>query len=138
MAARKKPRANHEWLSLITQCRRSGMCDADWCRMNDIPVSTFYNAVGRLRRKACEIPEVSSKQGSRLDLTSAAGRRQDVVRIEMEPEEPSAAPCAVIEPVPAHLDNVHTIEISVKDICIRISNGADPELLARELSFAER
>lgn len=44
----------------------------------------------------------------------------------------------MIEPVPAHLDNVHTIEIRVKDVCIRISNGVDPELLARVLSFAER
>ena len=137
MATRKSPRPDHEWLSLITQCRRSGMCDADWCRMNDIPVSTFYNAVGRLRRKACKIPE-GSKQDPCLDLTSAAGRRQDVVRIEIEPEEPSAAPCAVIEPVPAHLDNVHTIEISVKDVCIRICNGADPELLASVLSYAGR
>lgn len=102
MAARKSPRSDHEWLSLITQYRKSSMCDADWCRMNGISVSTFYNAVGRLRRKACEIPN-GSKQVSCLDLTSAADRRQDVVWIEIEPEEVPAAPCSLIEPVSAHL-----------------------------------
>ena len=28
---------------LINECRQSGMTDADWCRENDIAVSTFYN-----------------------------------------------------------------------------------------------
>lgn len=137
MAARNNSRSDEEWMSLITQSRRSGMCDADWCRMHDIPISTFYNAVGRLRKKACEIPK-GSKTVSRLDLTAAANRRQDVVRIEIEPESPPAVPCSVMEPVPVHLDNVHTIEIMVKDVCIRVSNGADPELLSRVLSFAGR
>ena len=30
---------------MITYLRQSGMTDADWCRENDIAVSTFYNWV---------------------------------------------------------------------------------------------
>ena len=31
-----------EQIRLINECRQSGMTDADWCRENDIAVSTFY------------------------------------------------------------------------------------------------
>ena len=30
-----------EQIRLINECRQSGMTDADWCRENDIAVSTF-------------------------------------------------------------------------------------------------
>ena len=60
-----------EQIRLINECRQSGMTDADWCRENDIAVSTFYNWVSRCRKAAadqipapnyghCEIPR--SKQ----------------------------------------------------------------------------
>ena len=33
-----------EQIRLINECRQSGMTDADWCRENDITVSTFGSA----------------------------------------------------------------------------------------------
>ncbi len=44
-----------EQIRLINECRQSGMTDADWCRENDIAVSTFYNWVSRCRKAAAGI-----------------------------------------------------------------------------------
>ena len=50
MAGTRKARVPMaEQIKLINECRQSGMTDADWCRENDIAVSTFYNWVSRCR-----------------------------------------------------------------------------------------
>ena len=53
MAGNRNYHTDEEWLDLIMQCRQSGLSDAQWCRQNSIPDSSFYNAVSRLRKKAC-------------------------------------------------------------------------------------
>ena len=46
MAGTRKARVPMaEQIRIINACRKSGMTDADWCRENDIAVSTFYNWV---------------------------------------------------------------------------------------------
>ena len=46
MAGTRKARVPMaEQIRIINACRKSGMTDADWCRENDIAVSTFYEAV---------------------------------------------------------------------------------------------
>ena len=47
-----------------------------------ISPSCFYNAVTRLRKKACQIPDPVGK-ASTLDLTS---HKQEVVQIAIKPE----------------------------------------------------
>ena len=83
MARTRTTHSTEEWMELITECRRSGMSDADWCRQNNIPTSSFYNAVCRLRKKACEIPVPSDDTAGRI-VNPAAGS-PDVVPIRIEP-----------------------------------------------------
>ena len=45
-------RSPEQWFELIQQCRTSGLDDREWCAQNNVPVSTFYNAVSRCRRLA--------------------------------------------------------------------------------------
>ena len=45
-----------EWMELVTECRQSSLADAAWCNEHGISPSCFYNAVTRLRKKACHIP----------------------------------------------------------------------------------
>ena len=59
---------------------------AAWCNKYGISPSCFYNAVTRLRKKACQIPEPAGK-ASTLDLTA---HKQDVVQIAIEPESSPA------------------------------------------------
>ena len=139
MAASRNYRSDEDWLELITQSRRSGLADADWCRQNRIPISSFYNAVSRLRKKAREILELlSGGTGKGVYLTSETST-PDVVPIRIEPE---FSPAEVITPgdgSPAtYLDNSHSIEILMGNTCIRICNGTDPALLSAILSSLRR
>ena len=61
MASTRKVRVPiAEQIRLINECRQSGITDADWCRENDIAVSTFYNWISRCRNVAADqIPAVN-------------------------------------------------------------------------------
>ncbi|MDE7313633.1 MAG: anti-repressor SinI family protein [Eubacterium sp.] len=59
----KHVRSEQEWMELIQECRASGLSDKEWCLQHSIPVSTFYNKITILRKKACVIPE-SCKNGT--------------------------------------------------------------------------
>ena len=118
---------DQEWLDLINECRTSGLSDKDWCEANNIASSTFYNAVTRLRKKACEIPaSAGTKSPHILDLTS----RQEVVQIDICPDTTVTVPTKKTD---AHLDNSHTIKLQANDFRLKISNGADPILLEQVL-----
>ena len=57
MADKRAPgRSLDEWMKLVTECRQSGLTDAAWCTEHGISPSSFYNAVTRLRKRACQIP----------------------------------------------------------------------------------
>ena len=87
MSNKRAPgRSLEEWMELVTECRQSGLTDAAWCNEHGISPSCFYNAVTRLRKKACQIPDPAPK-ASTLDLTS---HKQDVVQIAIEPESSPA------------------------------------------------
>ena len=55
--------SEQEWMVLIQECRARGLSDKEWCLQHSIPVSTFYNKISSLRKKACAIP-ASQKDGS--------------------------------------------------------------------------
>ena len=122
--SRSAIRSPEEWLALITECRQSGLSDAAWCEQQGIPVSSFYNAATRLRKKACEIPEPAGKSAT----PGFTANHQDVVRIDIQPVN---IPAEVIRPLDTstHLDNSYTIELKMDDVSIKISNSADPFLL---------
>ena len=87
MSKKRAPgRSLEEWMELVTECRQSGLTDAAWCNEPGISPSCFYNAVTRLHKKACQIPDPAHK-ASTLDLTS---HKQDVVQIAIEPESSPA------------------------------------------------
>ena len=87
--------------------------------------SCFYNAVARLRKKACQIPDPAGK-ASTLDLTS---HKQDVVQIAIEPETSPAELLPHAGNRSMYLDNSHTIEIEAKGLLVRMSNDVQPVLL---------
>lgn len=116
---------NVPWMKLVTACRQSGLTDADWCAEHGIAPSSFYNAVTRLRKQACQIPD-PIKKTSTLDLTS---RKQDVIRIAIEPENSSEELLPNPMDSSMYLDNSYTIEIEINGLLIRLSNSVQPSLL---------
>ncbi len=51
-----KRRSDDQWLNALQECRSSGLTDKAWCDMNGIHPTSFYRAIRRLRKKACDIP----------------------------------------------------------------------------------
>lgn len=109
-----QPRANRrsqdEWFQLIQECRSSGLSDRSWCEQHGILVSSFYNAVKRLRKSACDIPLSSNRRTYALDLTSAS--KQEAVQIDIcaDPHPKAVPPAKQMCPAP-HLDNSHTLSL---------------------------
>ena len=121
-------RTKDEWLSLIQECRKSGLPDAQWCRINGINRDSFYSAVKRLRKCSYTIP--SRQSPDIYDLTSS---NQDVVKVDIVPDV--QLPEASMPAGAPHFDNSHMIEITFGDIHISLSNGADPVLVSKTLSL---
>ncbi len=105
----------------------SGMTDADWCRENDIAVSTFYNWVSRCRKTAAD--QIPAPNYGHLEEPQL---KQDVVPIDIVPEHlPEQLTASQMQQI--YLDNSHTIEVIMKDVRIHVSNDVDPVLLTRTL-----
>ena len=66
-----------EWLSLIHECRLSGLTDKQWCEAHQICPSNFYYQIQKFRKRACEIPESHSK-------TTLTAQKQEVVQVTFE------------------------------------------------------
>ena len=122
----RKGRSKSEWLSLIMECRKSGLTDLEWCRRNGINHYTFGSAVKRLRRESVTIP--SRARLGCVDLTVAA--KNDVVKVDIvndpspEPNLPVALNPAVDSPTAS------SIIVCLKAGEIRIENSADPTLVS--------
>ena len=114
-----------EWMEIINECRHSGLSDSDWCQEHDISKHTFYKAVARLRRKACELPS-----------RSFAGRTEhqphDIVRISLENDKPATGTPDCIR----FLD--YTIGITYGNATIHLSNDADINLAEDVIRMAGR
>nr|WP_288837249.1 IS66 family insertion sequence element accessory protein TnpB [uncultured Blautia sp.] len=118
-------RSLDEWMKLVTECRQSGLTDAAWCTEHGISPSSFYNAVTRLRKRACQIPDPVGKANT-LDFTF---HKQDVVQIAIEPENSPEELLPHAGTGSMYLDNSHTIEIEAKGLLIRMNNNVQPVLL---------
>ena len=128
----QKYRSLDEWYKLITECRQSGLSDAQWYTANGIKKDAFYSAIKRLRQKAYAIPKPERFSHDVIhDLTCS---KQDVVKVDIVSDIQSPEEQHVPSVVP-HIDNSHTIEISLGRASIRLSNDADPVLLAKTIKI---
>ena len=109
MARYQSPsRSDEEWFRIINECRRSGLSDSQWCKQHDIRESPFFCAVSRLRKKAYAIPD----RNKSIDVLSDSLPKQEVVRIDIEPEPLQLSKPEPMQVMPAtYLDNSHTMRI---------------------------
>ena len=130
-------RSPDEWMALITEARQSGLTDAEWCRCNGVSRNSFYSAIKRLRKRACSIPG-RNPLADRSDSFDPVPK-QEVVRVGVVSERPCCAP----EPPAMLADRDFApspcpIEISSAELCIRISNHADPLIVASVIDALRR
>jgi hypothetical protein len=125
-----KRRSLEEQYELVLECRKSGLSDREWCFRKEIPQSTFYQWLKKLRDQACyKIPETESGNSEISNV-----QKQDVVKLNMYPENPKYekkalnTACSSTHERPA-------ITIEIEGIRLSVENYADPTLLAQTLKM---
>ena len=67
-----------KWFDLIQEARSSGLSDRTWCLQNNVPPSTFYYHIHKLRNKVIDLP------ASRSTVIPEA---HEIVRLEVLDED---------------------------------------------------
>lgn len=109
----------HNWLTVINECRRSGLSDRVWCTENDIKYSTFYYHVRRLREEACALQAATG--------TCTAPITQEIVKLNVFDSlngQTSIADGA---------DLSAAVSLQVHGISIRIQNHASATVITNTL-----
>jgi hypothetical protein len=65
------------------ECRQSGLSDHQWCLVNDINPSTFYNWINRNRKRGMAIPMSSD------NVKNTSTPLQEVVKVDLVPDSKS-------------------------------------------------
>lgn len=128
MSDSKIYRTKDEWFALIQEARKSGLSDAQWCQLNGISRHSLNTAIKRLRKCAYAIPVRESR-----DIHDLTTSNQEVVKLDIVPDV--QLPEAKLPVTPQLFDNSHMIEITIGDIHVSLSNGADPVLVSKTLSL---
>ena len=125
MTQRNPRRTDEEWLSLIQECRSSGLSDKCWCEEHHIHTSNFYYQIRRLRRKACTIPE---------PIHSALSGKQEVVQLAFGEE----VPCPSVSTAVTEMSSDAAVKITYHGFQIEITNAAHRETISNILSVLHR
>ena len=124
-------RTSDEQYKLIMECRTSGLSDYQWCTDHGINPGTFCNWVKRLRKKACyDIPPAA------MYACCARPEKQEVVRLEILPEQPEEMTGQKEPFSPPDQDKAPVIEISCGAVTIRITSDITPQLLGQVIRAA--
>ena len=122
MTQRNPRRTDEEWLSLIQECRSSGLSDKCWCEEHHIHTSNFYYQIRRLRKKACTIPEQL--------LIFLLGDKGQLAFGE-------AVPCPSVSPAVPEISSDTAVKIAYHGIQIEITNAAHRETISNILSVLQ-
>lgn len=121
-----------EQFRLIMECRQSGLSDHQWCLVNDINPSTFYNWINRNRKRGMEIPMSSDH------VMKTSTSLQEVVKVNLVPKSTSVpAPMQVEQNTCIDTDLVTrelpAVEILIGNATIRFFNSTDKSLIEATL-----
>ena len=117
-------RSDEEWLSIIKECRTSGLPDKTWCLDHGIQPSKFYYHIRRLKAKACEITQ-------RDKDPHLSAQRQEVVQLFFGEPQGSCIP----EVTPAQMEAV--VRMNFHGIQLEISNHAERETIADAIAVLQ-
>lgn len=121
-----------EQFRLIMKCRQSGLSDHQWCLVNDINPSTFYNWINRNRKRGMEIPMSSD------NVKNTSTPLQEVVKVDLVPVSKSVpAPMQVEQNTCIDTDlsirELPAVEILIGNATIRFFNSTDKSLIEATL-----
>jgi transposase-like protein len=121
-----------EQFRLIMECRQSGLSDHQWCLVNDINPSTFYNWINRNRKCGMAIPMSSD------NVKNTSTPLQEVVKVDLVPDSKSVPAPMQTEQNTCMLPNLATrelpaVEILIGNATIHFFNNTDKSLIETTL-----
>ena len=129
MAVKQNRRSDQEWVTLIRECRASGLSDKDWCAQHAIQVRTFYKQVARLRKKGFDIPQTRR---------TSASVPQDVVPLEIAGEAPWIGSAGYADSSVRHPDSFPAVILKIRDYRMEITNHAEQRTISSILSALQQ
>ena len=126
MSKKQEKRTNEEWMNLIRECHASGLSNKSWCKEHQIPVSSFYYQMRRLRKMACEI-------SSKKDFITE--RQPEIVELSLDDLKEYHMRD---EPETKTTSNEPAVKIIISGIQIEITNAAKSTILYTILSSLQR
>ena len=137
MRVKSERRTIEEQIRIITECRRSGLTDSEWCLQHNINEKTFYSWLSRLKKRGiidnvATIPRVLKRGHT----------QQDIVQISVEApkhaysdDETSLYPRSpeTFSLSPEAQPGYPVMEITIDNVCVRVTNNVNPALLAQTL-----
>ena len=129
MATKQNRRSDQEWVTLIRECRASGLSDKDWCAHHAIQVRTFYKQVARPRKKGFDIPKTRR---------TSVSVPQDVVPLEIAEEASRTGSTGYTDSSVRHPDLFPAVILSIRDYRIEITNHAEQSTISSILSALQQ
>ena len=132
---RAKNRSMEEQMSLIMECRKSGMSDYQWCEKKGIPGSTFYTWITRLRKEGYKLPKSAIKDNNDFSTN------QEIVKVEVVSKELKAPSVFEQQNTPIskslvdEFDDNLAVEVFVSGATIRFFNNTNPQIIKYTLDL---
>ena len=129
-----------KWFDLIQEARSSGLSDKVWCQQNNVPTSTFYYHIRKLRNKVIDLPASRSTvipeahEIVRLEvldedmLPDAPSYREESVVVKNTPTLESDSSTAV------SMDSGFSARIHMENITVDIRNSASEQIIRSVIS----
>ena len=129
-----------KWFTLIQEARSSGLSDKVWCLQNNVPTSTFYYHIRKLRNKVIDLP------ASRSTVIPEAHEivRLEVLDEDMLPDAPSyKEESVVVKNTPAmeldrstivSMDSGFSARIHMENVTVDIRNSASEQIIRSVIS----
>ena len=121
MSAKHIMRSKEEWKELIIQCKSSGLSDYQWCRQNNVSLTSYYRNLKKLRNEI-NFSDVTPNNTSMPEI-------HEVVPLEIQEET-----------LQRELNNSDVLlpaaRISIGTIEIELFNHTEPSVLKQLLHLA--
>jgi len=139
MQIRARRRSTEEQLQLIAECRASGLTIAEWCRREGIRPDTYYTWIERLQargklEKSASVPQRIVREPCIPDIVKVEiSQPLHLNSSQKQPELPVTAAMTLDSEDMSICHGKTVMEIAVHGISVKVTNQANPQLLAEAL-----
>jgi transposase-like protein len=138
MQIRARRRSTEEQLQLIAECRASGLSIAEWCRREGVRPDTYYTWIERLQakgklEKAATVPQRVVQNPYTPDIVKVEVNQPAQKEYSQNQPELTRHSMVIGSENMSICQYKAVMEITIHGIRIKVTNQANPQLLAEAL-----